>query len=75
MVVGFDGQKEAYELIRDGKFDATALNSPEALARLVVEAVVKYLNGERQIDKVTYTPAVLITKDNVDKYYDPNAIF
>lgn len=75
MVVGFDGQKEAYELIRDGKFDATALNSPEALGRLVVEAVVKYLNGERQIDKVIYTPAVLITIENVSQYYDPNAIF
>jgi ribose transport system substrate-binding protein len=54
-VVGFDGQKEAYELIKEGKFGATALNSPEELARLVVEAVVKYLNGERQIDKIIYT--------------------
>jgi ribose transport system substrate-binding protein len=74
-VAGFDGQKEAYELIKEGKFGATALNSPGELARLVVEAVVKYLNGEKQIDKVIYTPAVLITKDNVDKYYDPKAIF
>ncbi|NQU80976.1 MAG: substrate-binding domain-containing protein [Bacteroidetes bacterium] len=74
-VVGFDGQKEAYELIKEGKFGATAINSPEELARLVVESVVKYLNGEKQIDKVIFTPAVLVTKDNVDKYYDPKAIF
>jgi ribose transport system substrate-binding protein len=74
-VAGFDGQKEAYELIREGKFGATALNSPQELARLVVEAVVKYLNGERQIDKIIYTTPVLITKDNVDKYYDPKALF
>lgn len=74
-VVGFDGQKEAYELIKEGKFGATALNSPKELARLVVEAVVKYLNGEKQIEKVIYTPAALITKDNVDQYYDPKAIF
>ena len=74
-VVGFDGQKEAYELIKEGKFGATALNSPKELARLVVEAVVEYLNGERQIDKLIYTPAVLITRENVDKYYDPEAIF
>lgn len=74
-VVGFDGQKEAYELIKEGKIGATALNSPAELARLVIEAVVKYLNGERQIDKVIYTPSVLITKDNVDKYYDPKALF
>jgi ribose transport system substrate-binding protein len=75
IVAGFDGQKEAYELIKEGKFGATALNSPEELARLVVEAVVKYLNGERQIDKIIYTTPVLITKDNVDKYYDPKALF
>ena len=74
-VVGFDGQKEAYELIKEGKFGATALNSPKELARLTVEAVIKYLNGEKQIDKLIYTPAVLITKDNVDKYYDPKAVF
>lgn len=74
-VAGFDGQKEAYELIKQGKFGATALNSPEELARLVVEAVVKYLNGERQIDKIIYTTPVLITKENVDKYYDPKALF
>jgi ribose transport system substrate-binding protein len=74
-VVGFDGQKEAYELIKEGKFGATALNSPKELARLVVDAVVKYLNGEKQIEKVIYTPAVLITKDNVDQFYDSKAIF
>lgn len=74
-IVGFDGQKEAYELIKEGKFAATALNSPGELARLVVEAAVKYLNGNKQIDKVIFTPPVLITKENVDKYYDPKAIF
>lgn len=74
-VVGFDGQKEAYELIRDGKFGATALNSPEQLAKLVMEAVVKYLNGGKRIDKLICTPAVIITKENVDQYYDPKALF
>jgi len=75
IVAGFDGQKEAYELIREGKFGATALNSPEELARLVVEAVVKYLNGEIQIDRIIYTTPVLITKENVERYYDPKALF
>ena len=74
LVVGFDGQKEAYELIKEGAFAATALNSPEELAKLVVESVVNYLRGE-QVNKIIYTPAVLITKDNVDNYYDPDALF
>jgi ribose transport system substrate-binding protein len=75
LIAAFDGQKEAYELIKQGKYGATALNSPEELARLVVESVVKYLNGQKRLDKVIYTRPVLITKDNVDTYYDPTALF
>jgi len=74
LVVGYDGQKEAYELIMEGKYGATALNSPEELARLVVESVLRYKNGLR-LDKVIHTPAVLITKDNVEGYYDEHALF
>ncbi len=74
-VVGFDGQKEAYELIKQGKFGATALNSPRELAKLVVEAVVRHLNGDKQPDKIIYTPAVIITRENVNNYYDPKALF
>jgi ribose transport system substrate-binding protein len=75
LIVAFDGQKEAYELIKEGNYGATALNSPEELARLVVESVVKYLNGQKRLDKVIYTRPVLITKENVDQYYDPKALF
>jgi len=74
LIVGYDGQKEVYELIREGRYGATALNSPKELARLVVESVVRYKNGER-LDKVIHTPAVLITKENVERYYDPEALF
>lgn len=74
LVVGYDGQKEAYELIKEGQIGATALNSPEALARLVVESVVKYLNGV-PLNRIIYTPAVLITKENVEQYYDAEALF
>ncbi len=74
LVVGYDGQKEAYELVIQNKYGATALNSPGELARLVVESVVRFKNGLR-VDKIIHTPAVLITKENVDKYYDPNALF
>jgi ribose transport system substrate-binding protein len=74
LVVGYDGQKEAYELIMEGKYGATALNSPGELARLVLESVVRYKNDQR-LEKLIHTPAVLISKDNVDEYYNPNALF
>jgi ribose transport system substrate-binding protein len=75
IIAGFDGQKEAYELIIAGKIGATALNPPGIMAKLVVEAAVKYLNNERNINKVIHTPAAIITRENVDRFYDPKAIF
>lgn len=74
-VAAFDGQKEALELIKQDKYGATALNSPVQLGKLVVESVVKHLNGDKYLDKVIYTPSVLITKTEVGKFYDPKAIF
>lgn len=73
-VLGFDGQKEAYELIKSGRFAATAQNSPRILGETMVELVARHLN-EEPVDKLNFTPAVLITKGNVDQFYDPNALF
>jgi ribose transport system substrate-binding protein len=75
VVVAFDGQKEALELIKQGKFGATALNSPAELGKLVVQSAVKHLNGEKNQAKIIYTPAKLINKESVDEFYDPKAIF
>lgn len=73
-VLGFDGQKEAYEMIKAGRFAATAQNSPKILGETMVELVVKYLNGE-EVNKVNHTPSVLITSQNVKQFHDPNALF
>jgi ribose transport system substrate-binding protein len=75
LVAGVDGQKEAYQLIQSGDLGATGLNSPGVMAEIMIETIVKYLNGEKNIDKNILTPAVLITKENVDQYYDPRAFF
>lgn len=74
-VLGFDGQKEAYELIKAGAFAATAQNSPKILGEMIVEIAVKHLNNEEGIEKTNYTPSVLISEDNVGAYYDPKALF
>ena len=73
-VLGFDGQKEAYEMIQAGRFAVTAQNSPQILGETMVELIARHLNGE-EIDKVNYTPSVLISSRNVEQFYDPNALF
>ncbi len=74
-IAAVDGQKEAYQLISQGKMGCTAVNSPDELGRYTVEAAARYLNGDKQLPKAIYTPAVVVTKANARTYYNPQAIF
>ena len=75
LVAGVDGQKEADALIQEGKMGATALNSPSVMASILLETIVKYLNNEKDISRIIYTPAIVITKNNVSSYYDAKSVF
>jgi len=77
LVAAADGQKEALELIKKGEYGATGLNDPALIARTAVEIGVKALQGklEPKFPKLYLTTPAAITKDNVDKYYNPNAVF
>jgi len=75
VVAAADGQKEAFELIMKGEYGATGLNNPVLISETVVEIAARYLLGERDFPKLIYTPAACIYKENVDQYYDPDAIF
>ncbi|CAG9222738.1 Monosaccharide ABC transporter substrate-binding protein (CUT2 family) [Paraburkholderia tropica] len=76
LVAAADGQKEALALIKQGKYGVTALNDPALVARTAVDIGMKAAKGQAvNVPKVSYTPAVAISKGNVDKYYNPKAIF
>ncbi|WP_313760743.1 substrate-binding domain-containing protein [Rhizobium sp.] len=72
-----DGQKEALQAIKDGKYGATGLNDPALVAATAVDLAKKALDGKLpgDISKVTYTTPTAITKDNVDKYLKKDAVF
>ncbi len=70
-----DGQKEALELIQQGDYGATGYNDPELTGKMAVDLGVKCLNGAKDIPKISFTPAVAITKENVQQYYRSNAGF
>ncbi len=74
-IVSFDGQKEALKLIKQNKYGVSALNSPNRLGKLAVESAVRYLNGDKYLDKVMYTQSILIDNSNVDQFYDEKANF
>ncbi|WP_195909789.1 substrate-binding domain-containing protein [Bacteroidetes bacterium endosymbiont of Geopemphigus sp.] len=75
LTIGFDGQKEAYQMIQQGKLGITSVNSPKALREIILDLTVKYLKGERDLPKLIHSPAIAVTKENVNKYYDPKAAF
>lgn len=72
-----DGQKEALQAIKDGKYGATGLNDPALVAATAVDLAKKALDGKlpSDISKITYTTPTAITKDNVDKYLKKDAVF
>lgn len=54
-VVGFDGQMEAKIAIRDGKIYGDAIQFPDQIGKLTVQAVARYLDGEK-VDAQTLIP-------------------
>ena len=76
IVAGADGQKQAIKYIMDTDFyGCTAMNSPVQIGKNAVNYAVQYMNGKKDFPKVSFTPPLLITKENAAQYYNPNALF
>ena len=76
IIAAADGQKEAIKYIKDTNFyGCTAMNSPLQIGKKSVHCAVQYINGKRDFHKKSYTPALLITKENASQFYNPDALF
>lgn len=53
-VIGFDGQLEARQAVKDGKMYATVMQYPKQIGTMTVQAIAKYMAGEKP------TPQMLI---------------
>ncbi|HEY8482704.1 MAG TPA: substrate-binding domain-containing protein [Spirillospora sp.] len=74
-LVGADGQKEALaEIKKGGNYAATAVNNADTIGRAGLNRMLAILAGAKPA-KDTPLEAPLVTKDNVDRYLDPNSIF
>jgi ribose transport system substrate-binding protein len=77
-----DGQKEALALIKeggcDGKYISTGLNSPDLAAQEALAIAVDIATGKKKpadYPPQSYTLAVGIGCENIDKYYKSDSIF
>lgn len=66
-IVGFDGNKSAAELVRDGKLAATVAQQPVAMGYESVKAAVAAVKGE-EVEPVISAPVVVVTAENVEEY-------
>jgi len=74
-VYSHDGYKKGLEAIQRGDIQATASNNPDLLTNTVMDVIDKYHAGNKDFPDYVYIPSILITKDNVSKYYNKDSIF
>lgn len=73
IVAAADGAKKAQDMIREGTYYATGLNSPSLVAQTGIDIAKEILVDGADAsgyDQVTLTKPAAIVKDNVDEYYD-----
>jgi ribose transport system substrate-binding protein len=68
-IIGFDGQLDGKQAIKDGKIYGDPIQHPDKMGKLIVQLVVKYQAGE-EIQPETLIPATLYTKAEADQ--DPD---
>ncbi|HHV62063.1 MAG TPA: substrate-binding domain-containing protein [Firmicutes bacterium] len=68
MVIGTDGVPDAIKSIREGKMTGTIAAFPYEMGRIATEVAIRVLEGQK-VPPVIVSPMVLVTKDNVDKYF------
>ena len=74
-LVGVDGQKEALLAILEGtNYEATGLNDSDQIGRAGFHRLMAILAGADS-EQDTVLPSPLITRENVESYYDPESVF
>lgn len=69
VIVGFDGQPEGKQAIKEGKIYADPIQFPEKMGREVVRAIVKYYQGE-ELEPEQMIPTSLYRRADAEK--DPS---
>ena len=65
-IIGFDGQLDGKQAIKDGKIYADPIQHPDKMGRQIVQLIMKYQAGEK-FEAETLIPATLYTKAEADK--------
>ena len=72
--IGFDGNKDLQDMVKDGTLDAIAVQGSYQMGELGVKAIGDLLAGNK-IDSFIDTGVVIVTKDNIDKPVAQNVLY
>ncbi len=72
--IGFDGNKDLQDMVKDGTLDAIAVQGSYQMGELGVKAIGDLLAGKK-IDSFIDTGVVIVTKDNIDKPVAQNVLY
>jgi ribose transport system substrate-binding protein len=72
--VGFDGNKDLQDMVKDGTLDAIAVQGSYQMGELGVKTIGDILAGKK-VEKFINTGVVIVTKDNIDKPEAQNVLY
>ena len=72
--VGFDGNKDLQDMVKDGTLDAIAVQGSYQMGELGVKALGDILAG-KTVEKFINTGVVIVTKDNIDSPEAQNVLY
>lgn len=68
MVIGTDGVPDAVQSVREGNLTGTIAAFPYRMGEIAIEVALRALQGQK-VPPVVVSPMVLVTKDNLSKYF------
>lgn len=74
VALGFDGNEDLQQFVRDGVLEATAVQGSFAMGELGVNAIIDILNGE-SVEPYINTGVVLVDKENIDADEAQNVLY
>ncbi|KUP92949.1 ABC transporter substrate-binding protein [Tritonibacter horizontis] len=74
VALGFDGNEDLQQFVREGLMEATAVQGSFAMGELGVNAVIDILAGEK-VDSFINTGVVLVDQENIDTDKAQNVLY
>ncbi|MGL6258734.1 substrate-binding domain-containing protein [Vibrio sp. WXL103] len=74
----YDGNKNAYKAIADGKMDATGENNPLIMAKMAIDIIKELEANEKDISSYpdySLTPTLMVNEKNAQVVYDKDSLF